>query len=160
MKKRNAMALGLLAGMVTGGVVAGKMGNKTVEQKNAKVEKFKGYYNMLNQWLILKQEGKSLVEYFTNNNYKKIAIYGMGEMGNRLYDELKNSDIEIAYAVDKDVDGIYSELQVIDKEDLDQQVEVDVMVVTATFAFEEISEEISNSVDCPIISLEDVVYEI
>ena len=113
---------------------------------------------MLNQWLLLKQEGKSLEKYFAENGYKTIAIYGMGEMGNRLYDELKNSSVvEIKYAIDKNAAGTYSELEVFDPDD--EMTEVDAVIVTAIFAFDEIEDELSEKIQCPIISLEDVVYE-
>lgn len=158
MKKGTVAVLSTLIGAAAGAVGSGYLGSKQVEQKAVKVDKFKGYYNMLNQWLTLKQEGKSLVEYFKSNDYKTVAIYGMGEMGNRLYDELKGSDIEVKYAVDQNAAGTYSELDVIDKED--DFEEVDVMVITATFAFDEIEEEINDKVNFPIVSLEDVVYEI
>ena len=42
----------------------------------------------------------------------------------------------------------------------DDLPETDVIVVTAIYFYEEIREELSQLVDCPIISLEDVVYEI
>lgn len=158
MKKGTVAVLSAIIGAAGGAAGVGYLGIKQVEQKAEKVDKFKGYYNMLNQWLILKQEGKNLSEYFKSNNYKTVAIYGMGEMGNRLYEELKDSDIEVKYAVDKEAESTYSELDVIELEsDFD---EVDVMVVTATFAFDEISEDISDKVDFPVISLEDVVYDI
>lgn len=158
MKKGSVAVLSAIIGAVAGAAGSGYLGNKQVEQKAEKVDKFKGYYNMLNQWLILKQEGKNLSEYFKENNYKTVAIYGMGEMGNRLYDELKGSDIEVKYAVDKNAASTYSELEVIELED--DFDTVDAMVVTATFAFDEIEEKISDKVDFPIVSLEDVVYEI
>lgn len=158
MKKGLLAGVSLLTGAIAGAAAMGKFKGQAVDVQMEKVDKFKGYYNMLNQWLILKQEGKSLIEYFVNNNYKSVAIYGMGEMGNRLYDELKNSDIEVKYAVDKNVAGTYSELEVIEKDD-DFDV-VDVMIVTATFAFDEIEGELREKVDWPIVSLEDVVYEI
>ena len=158
MKKGTIAIISTLIGAVAGAAGSGYFGNKQVEQKSEKVDKYKGYYNMLNQWLILKQEGKNLSEFFLSNQYKTIAIYGMGEMGNRLYDELKNSDILVKYAVDKNASGTYSELEVIDPEDDFEKV--DVIVVTATFAFDEIENKISEKVDFPIVSLDDVVYEI
>lgn len=158
MKKGTIAVLSALIGAAAGAAGSGYFGSKQVEQKAEKVDKFKGYYNMLNQWLILKQEGKNLSEYFKINNYKTIAIYGMGEMGNRLYDELKNSDLVVKYAVDKNAASTYSELDVIEPED--EFDSVDVMIVTATFAFDEIEEEINSKVDFPIVSLEDVVFEI
>ncbi len=158
MKKGAIAVLSTLFGAAAGAAGGYYLKGKEVDEKSKKVDKFKGYYNMLNQWLILKQEGKSLTEYFKANNYKVIAIYGMGEMGNRLYDELRESDIEVKYAVDKNAAGTYSELDVIEKEDDFEKV--DVIVVTATFAFDEIEAEIADKVDFPIVSLEDVVYEI
>ena len=113
---------------------------------------------MLNQWLALKQEGKSLETYFLENGYKTIAIYGMGEMGNRLYDELKGTSIKVKYAVDQNVNGTYSDIKVVDKDE--EFEDVDVMVVTAVFAYCEIEEEVGSKVSFPIISLEDVVFEV
>lgn len=157
MKKGTIAVLAGILGAAAGAAGSGYLGNKQIQQKSGKVDKFKGYYNMLNQWLILKQEGKSLDEYFKKNNYKTVAIYGMGEMGNRLYDELKDSDIEVKYAVDQNAASTYSELEVVDKDDCFD--DVDVMVVTATFAFDEIEEEISSKCSFPLVSLDDVVYE-
>lgn len=153
--------IGILAASL--GIAAGVIGvnyfkNKKIVEKTEKVDKFKGYYNLLNQWLQLKNEGKNLHTYFHDYNYKSIAIYGMGELGNRLYEELKDSDIEIKYAIDKNAESTYSELNVIGIEE--KYEEVDVIVVTAIFAFDEIEKELSLKVQCPVISLEDIVYEI
>lgn len=157
MKKGGVAVLSTLIGAVAGAAAVGKVQGKTINQKAEKVDKFKGYYNMLNQWLAIKQEGKSLEKYFTDNGYKTIAIYGMGEMGNRLYDELKGTSVTVKYAVDKNAASTYSELDVIDPED--DYEEVDAIVVSAIFAFDEIEEMLSDKVDFPVVSLEDVVYE-
>ena len=157
MKKGIVGAFGVLVGAIAGGIGSSYFNNKVVNERQGKVDKFKGYYNMLNQWLMLKQDGKSLEKYFEENNYKTIAIYGMGEMGNRLYDELKGTEIKVKYAIDKNAAGAYSELDI--REIDDELEEVDAIVVTATFAFDEIEEELCSMFSCPIISLDDVVYE-
>ncbi len=157
MKKGTVAFFSTIFGAIVGAAGSGYLGSKEVEKKAEKVDKFKSYYNMLNQWLILKQEGKSLETYFTENNYKTIAIYGMGEMGNRLYDELKDSKVEVKYAVDKNAVNTYSEIEVFD---IDDELEpVDAVVVTAVFAFDEIMDALSDKIDSAIVSLEDVVYE-
>lgn len=158
MKKGGIAVLSTLIGAAAGAAAVGKVQGKTINQKAEKVDKFKGYYNMLNQWLVLKQEGKSLEKYFTDNGFKTIAIYGMGEMGNRLYDELKGTSVTVKYAVDKNAASTYSELDVIDPDD--DYEEVDAIIVSAIFAFDEIEEMLSDKVDFPIVSLEDVVYEV
>ncbi len=129
------------------------------DDANDKVEKFKGYYNLLNQWLTLKQEGKTLEQYFMDNQYKTVAIYGMGELGKRLYDDLSGSAaVQIKYALDKNAGEIYKD---IDVKAIDEELEeVDAIIVTATFAFNEIASNLSESFRCPIVSLEDIVFEV
>ena len=159
MKKKGILGM-MLMGLASAGAVAlsVKTSQDAIAEKDQKINKFKNYYNMLNEWLYLKQNGTSLDTYFKKNDYNSIAIYGMGEMGNRLYDELKQSDIEVKYVIDKNFASVYSELEVLDPEE--EFPEVDVVVVTATFAFDEIENSIENKVNCPIVSLEDVVYEV
>lgn len=159
MKKKGILGM-MLMGLASAGAVAlsVKTSQDAIAEKDQKINKFKNYYNMLNEWLYLKQNETSLDTYFKKNDYNSIAIYGMGEMGNRLYDELKQSDIEVKYVIDKNATSVYSELEVLDPEE--EFPEVDAIVVTATFAFDEIENSIENKVNCPIVSLEDVVYEV
>lgn len=148
-----------LVGAVVGGAGADYFAKKEINKKNAKVDKFRCYYNVLNQWLVVKQHKKSLSEYFESNQYKSVAIYGMGELGNRLYDELKETDIVVKYAIDKEPETVYSELEIFSKEDLVNCEAVDVVIVTAVFAFDEIERELKEIISYPVKSLEDVVYE-
>ena len=60
--------------------------------------------------------------------------------------------------VDNNAASTYSELDVIDPDDAKYE-KVDAIIVTATFAFDDIEEKLAEKVDFPIISLEDVVYE-
>lgn len=149
---------GALCVGIAGIVTTGRVKNEEIQKKQKSKDKFKGYYNLLNQWLRLRQKNKSLETFFTENQYKTAAIYGMGELGNRLYDELKDSSVQVKYAIDENTAGAYSEIEIIEPEEDFQ--EVDVIVVTAVFAFSEIEEKLSGRTDIPIVSLEDVVYEI
>lgn len=159
MKKGIVAGMSLLIGGTIGAGIVGALNGNIIDKKEGKIDKFKSYYNMLNQWLILKQEGKTLEDYFVNHNIYSIAIYGMGEMGNRLYDELKNSEkVKVKYAIDKEAGSTYAEIDV--KELEDDLEKVDAIVVTAIFAFGDISEEVNEVVDYPIISLEDIVFEV
>ena len=82
----------------------------------------------------------------------------MKELGERLYDELKDSDIKVLYAIDKNADAIYAEVDVLTPDD--DLPEVDLIVVTPVHYFDEIEEMLADKVDCPVISIEDVVYEV
>lgn len=130
--------------------------NLLLEQQ--KKDKFKRYYNILNQWLFLKHENKSLENYFVKHSYKNIAIYGMGEMGIRLYDELKNTDIKVIYGIDRNAEFLHLNLNIIDVNDKFE--EVDAIIITPIFAYEKIVETLQDRIKCPMISLEEVVYEV
>lgn len=111
---------------------------------------------MMNQWVKLKQDGKNLASYFEKNGYYKIAIYGMSHAGERLVEELKNTEIKVKYGVDINADKICSSLDVYSVED--ELAEVDAVIVTPIFNFNEIKEGLSRKLDCAIISLEDILY--
>ena len=113
---------------------------------------------MMNQWVKVKQEGKQLSTYFEQNHYKKIAIYGMSYAGETLVDELKDTAIEVAYGIDQRADSLFADIDIVSIDDL--QNDVDAIVVTAITFFDEIEEKLSEKVECPIISLEDVLYEV
>lgn len=158
MKKGTLAIVSTMFGAMVGAIGIEFFNLKIVSKKDEKVNKFKDYYNLLNRWLIVKHEGKSLEQYFIDNGYKTIAIYGMGELGNRLYEELKNTNITIKYAIDKEAGSTYSELEIINIED--ELEKVDVVIVSAIFAYEKIEKELQQLIDYPIISLEDVIYEL
>lgn len=149
---------GVVAGVIAGGTAVGTILNKGSKARDEMLAKMKSFYFLENQWICNLQAGKTLVDYFKRNDYHTIAIYGMKELGERLYDELKDSDITVKYAIDKNADGLYVDLDVVmPDEDLE---EVDVIVVTAISYFDEIEETLCQKVDCPVISLEDIVFEV
>ena len=158
MKKGSLGFITLLLGTI-GGIIGTKrsMGKKlkTAIQFS---DKHLALFLMMNQWVKVKQEGKNLSEYFERNGYKRIAVYGMSYAGETLIDELKGSKIEIAYGIDQRASSIYADVDIVSAEDTLK--DVDAVVVTAISFFDEIEEKISLKLDCPIISLEDVLYDI
>lgn len=158
MKKGFVGITAAIAGGLVGAFVVEKKETKTKNYQKERIDKFYGYFQLVNQWLLLKNQNKSLVTYFEQNNYKNIAIYGMGELGNRLYEELKGTDVKIAYAIDKKAERIFSDVNVVTMDD--ELERVDAIIVTPIFMFDELEEMLMDKVDYPIISLEDVVFEI
>lgn len=148
----------VMAGIVTGRIVVGKVMGKLFSNMCNMSDKHLALFLMMNQWVKVKQEGKNLAEYLKKNGYKKIAIYGMSYAGETLLDELCETEIEIAYAIDKNAESIYSNIDIVTIEaDLEK---VDVVVVTAITFYDEIEERLKEKLKCPIISLEDIIYEI
>lgn len=157
MKKGLISALSMVAGGIAGAGVVGKISGDMTAKTKKMSDKHLALFLMMNQWVKVKQEGKKLSSYFDQHAYKTIAIYGMSYAGETLINELKNSDIVVAYGIDQKK-GIYSYVDVLS---LDEPFpEVDAVVVTAITFFGEIEEKLKDKVSCPIISLEDILYEV
>lgn len=158
MKKTVVSILSALTGVAICVGVLGNLASKEINKAQVLSDKHLALFLLMNQWVRIKQDGKNVSSYFTNNGYKKIAIYGMSYVGETLLDELKNSKVEVAYGIDKNSDGIYADVDIVSSDgDLK---DVDAIVVTAITHFDDIKEKLSNKVSCPIISLEDILYEI
>lgn len=158
MKRKILTVISLLAGTVMAITIVGKTMGKSLSKSNNMSNKHLALFLMMNQWVKVKQEGKGLAEYFEKNGYKRIAVYGMSFAGETLLDELNDTNVEVVYGIDKKADSIYLDKKILTVED--ELEEVDVIVVTAITFFDEIEKTLKNKVECPIISLEDILYEI
>lgn len=156
MKKGVISAVSMLVGVMAGAAAAGKIEADRVIKVQNMSDKHLALFLLMSRWVKVKQEGKNLELYFKSNGYKKIAIYGMSFAGKALVDELRNTEIEVAYGIDKKSDSIYADIDIVSVDDfLDK---VDVVVVTAITYFNEIEEMLSLRVDCPVVSLENILY--
>lgn len=158
MRKAIISGLSALLGAAAGAGTVGKVMTEENEKVRARSDKHLDLFLMMNQWVKVKQGGKNLSEYFEKNDYHKIAIYGMSYAGETLVDELKGTKTEVVYGIDRNADSIYSDLNIVFMED--DLAEVDAIVVTAITFFDEIEQQLSEKVDCPILSLEDILYEV
>ncbi|WP_313340230.1 glycoside hydrolase family 99-like domain-containing protein [Lacrimispora sp.] len=128
--------------------------NTNMEKQNGK---FKEYYFLLHRWLQLKEENKNLSKYFMDHGYYRIAIYGLGVMGKHLIEELKNTEIRLLYAIDRNPQLIYPDFEIRSVDD--DFPRTDAIVVTATFEYDVIWNELKKKVDYPIVSLAHVLNE-
>lgn len=156
MKKVICAIVAIAASFAAGASMVGKVLIKTVNKSQEMSEKHLSLYMVTNDWLRLKQDGKSLTAYFERKGYKKIAIYGMHYMGISLLNELKDSGVEVKYGIDRNAGHIFADCRVITPDETFE--DVDAIVVTPIFYFESIEEELSSKVGCPIVSLEEVLY--
>lgn len=158
MKKIGSTILAALTGAVVGAGTVGKIGKDRLAEANAMSIKHLELFKMMAQWVQVKQEGKKLASYFESHGYKKIAIYGMSYAGETLLNELKDSGITVVYGIDKNAASIYADIKILPK--IDSLEEVDAIVVTTITFFDEIEKMLAEETDCPVVSLEDVLFEV
>lgn len=127
-----------------------------VDGLQKRLMKFKNYFNVMNKWIKLSNAAASIENYLVAHDYTRIAVYGMGELGERLHEALKDSkQITIAYGIDKTKKVSEDNFVIYDPND--KLPEVDAIIVSATFDFNAIKKSLSEKVNYPIISLEEVI---
>ncbi len=128
--------------------------------RNAEIErnKYNLLFQLMNEWVNIKQEKKNLAVFFNENGFKRIAIYGMNHVGKTLLKELEDTDIEVVYGIDRNANGIICDIPI--KTLNDNLIDVDAIVVTPITYYDEIERQLRGSISCPIISLDDIVFDV
>ncbi len=158
MKKSLISILSGLIGIFIGVVGTKKMIQKKIREGWEMSEKHLSLFLMMNQWVEIKQEGKNLRSYFEENGYYEIAIYGMSYAGETLINELQGSNVKIKYGIDQNAENIYADINLVSPDD--ELENVDAIIITPIKFFDEIEKKLSKKVNCPILSLEDILYEV
>lgn len=114
------------------------------------------FYSVMYRWIKTKNSGQRIIEWFINKGFHSVAIYGMRELGELLYDELQGHDeICVKYCIDREMEGMYKGTP-ISKPGGD--IDADVIVVTAIHYYSEIEADLMKRMNCRVVSLEDVLY--
>lgn len=140
-------------GVIVGDFWISKIINK--EYENGK--KYTSYYCFLSQWLRLRQDGYSLAGYLLEQDIHRVAIYGIAELGQRLYDELVESGIKVEYIIDNNQNVFFYDYKIFSMKD--ELLPVDAIIITPILSYESIKNEMkTKNIACPIISLELLLF--
>ena len=152
-----AIVAGSVIGIITDEIIIGNKHKKKIRKLKESQSKLQEFYLILLQWIRVKQEKKSLVDYFIRNGISTIAIYGMRELGEALIEELRDTGIIVKYGIDKNADNIFAEVDMYTPEESLEPV--DAIVVTAVHYYDEIEQDLKEKTNAKIVSIEDVVWE-
>ncbi len=121
-----------------------------------KLQKSVMFYWVLTRWMDLKLRGYGIDDILSKLEVYNIAVYGYAELGQLLCRELVDTKIHISYLLDKRVKetGIENLLVYLPQNGLP---EVDAVVVTAVYYFDEIEKDLSQMGYQNIISLRNLL---
>lgn len=116
------------------------MDNSVIEmQKN--LQKSVLFYWVLTRWMDLKISGGGTDDILKKLGYNRISVYGYAELGQLLCRELMDTEVDVLYVMDKKVkDTRIKNLRVYFPQK--GLPDVDVIVVTAIYYFDEIQKEL------------------
>ncbi len=120
--------------------------------------KFERYFKLLDQWVGVFERKGQIASYFERMQFETVAIYGKGILGKHLEKCLHESHIKAAYFID-------SSSELFRSDDPFQYLEehfpkADVVVVTPIMEYRDIRQKLRRIYDVPIISLEEVIFEL
>lgn len=123
-------------------------------QKN--LQKSVLFYWALTRWMDLKIGGGNIAEVLKRLEYRRIAVYGYAELGQLLCKELMDTNIDVSYVMDKKVkDTKEMNLPIyFPQSDLP---DVDAVVVTAIYYFDEVQKELLQMGYKKVVSLRELL---
>lgn len=162
MNKKKILQIFLKLAAVTGGIAYILYADsKVINNERRKSNRYASYYELVYKWLVNKNNGKKIEEYFKKNGYNKIAIYGAGTLGELLYHDLENCNIEVKGFMDKNTSVGIDNVKTYQIEEMRENKEVDCIVVTPIFCFCDIEDELrEKGIINKIVSLEEIVFEL
>ena len=158
MKKIVVFFVGILSGVLIGAKIVFDFADKVVEQQYTRANKNAYILKRACVWLRLRQRGKKIRNWLIQNNIREIAIYGMGELGQCLLNELSGTDIKVSYIIDQNKERYSEHYQCFAP--MDTLPEVQLIVVTAVYDYSTIKEKICCGNATKVISLEEVLNEL
>lgn len=135
-----------------------KLSNNVLSQiEEPNYEKKRKYYQLLNKWMINRENNRKIEQIFIEMGIRNIAIYGMGDLGKHLLKELENSMINVFLCFDKRTEFLYMDepLKYIN----DNYANIDAVIVTPFLEYKDIRLFLKQFFDVPIMSLEELISE-
>ena len=117
--------------------------------------RIKAYYDVITS--IVEADGQEKIfNYLTANNYKEIAVYGVGTVGKILFDSIKDSFLDITL-IDKNTmpNYCFGDKKIMSPYDL-TGAKFDVVIITPVHAFDTIKEFLDTQKIKNCISVQDI----
>jgi len=155
-KKYYLITVGTIS-LVSGGIYVYKRWFDKKWEENRRWTKQRRMFKLANKWIERLGNHCVVANYFDKKGYKTVAVYGLSTFGKHLIQQLGESNIEVIYGIDRRQGMVDADMRVYLPED--NLPEVDVVVITAIYDYDEIKEELKHRIKCPIVSLEEIIYE-
>lgn len=128
---------------------------KSIERKSLRMEKFWSYFCVLDRWLKLKENNQKLDICLKDLGYERVAVYGLGKLGEHLITELEYSQVKVICGIDQNINNGLGDIVTFRVGD--KLPDIDVVIVTPVHEFYEIRDKLKTYVKCDIISLDEIV---
>lgn len=126
---------------------------------NITEETYKQYYLVLNKWLELSLNGGSVGHMLVQQNRKKIIVYGLGNIGKRLIQDIeKSNDLEIVGVMDGAIKAEkYGHYDVIIKEQIRMLIDITIIVTPFYYLYSIKEELLGLNSEISVIGIDEII---
>lgn len=146
-------------GVCLGGYAAAHKYCMRIKDLKTELSRWQFGVRLYDIWIMTKQYSQSIADYLSNKEIKNIAIYGASFLGTRLYYELKETDINVKYILDKNTN---ISLVGVDMRDPDHSSYkgIDAVIVTTLYSYDEIKNSLKSRGCRQIFALDEILYDL
>lgn len=124
------------------------------ENRLKELDRLKTETSIYDMWLTVRQKERSIAAFLRSAGYCEVAIYGMGRIGQRLYQEIKE-EVNVCYFIDRNAAYLNADIPVYAlKEALPR---VDLVMIALPDKGGRILEEVTAQLPCSIMGLEELL---
>lgn len=155
-----------VVGFLTGAALTGKRIMPRLDYERFQVQKYQHYMQTYDVWIMAKKYGKPLDEYLLKRGIRRVVIYGTTLFGVRLYHELKDTEVEVLYALDRNPKFMFPGLKVYTWGDLknapaaEEKQKVDAVLVAVFLSYESVKPELENAGYRHVLAFDEVLYNL
>ena len=132
--------------------------NNVVTEVDTDLSFQNSYTNVLEKWSKLTKQGISVCDRLKERKYTKMAIYGMGNLGCKLYEEIVSSGLEVPYVIDRNAEFIEDLVTV---KSPDEELDgVDVIIVAVSKEEQEIVKRYKEKFDGHVIGISKLISSV
>ena len=153
MKNRVKSFIVILGTFAGGFFLGSKILVNMINEYKSGMERSSSNMKVFHQWLSFLYSGGQIETYLRERHYSRIMIYGNGYVGKSLLQALEKTDISVAAGMDRNV-PVESDDMIIGTDSIIP--DVDAIVVTPVFYFNEICSMLREKTELPIISIEEM----
>lgn len=123
------------------------------------MDKPKERSDYLFRWIRLGQVGVTIEKLIQNRGLGKIAIYGYDAIAECLVYELENSQIELKGIIDRRGREILTDFPAYNLHEI-TDLDIDAVIICPVDEYENIKTNIEKLTDVPLITFEELIYEL
>lgn len=102
---------------------------------------------------------ENLTRYFRVNGYKRIAVYGVGNLGTLILRNIDTAQLESICTIDANKAAHFGDIETINIQELAYRKDIDMVLVTPLLDYPQIEAQICSMCQIPVISAKELMSD-